>query len=94
MEALLKAYLPYLIGTSIGLLVAFIISGLLTLQGTAQLMLFALLPAIGGAVVEGVSNADPIGPIGVKNAMGRLKEIVIDCDVPSRAAPFLGGGAR
>ncbi len=56
MEARLKDYLPYLVGTLTGVLVALIISALLTLQGTAQLMLFALLPAIGGAIVERVSQ--------------------------------------
>ncbi|MBX5045174.1 hypothetical protein [Rhizobium lentis] len=50
----MKAYLPYLAGTLAGLLVALAISGLLTLHGIPQLMLFALLPAIGGAVVERV----------------------------------------
>lgn len=56
MEARLKDYLPYLVGTLTGVLVALIISALLTLQGTPQLMLFALLPAIGGAIVERVSQ--------------------------------------
>lgn len=56
MEARLKDYLPYLVGTLTGVLVALIISALLTLQGTSQLMLFALLPAIGGAIVERVSQ--------------------------------------
>ncbi|RUL98612.1 hypothetical protein EEQ99_24395 [Rhizobium anhuiense] len=55
-EALLKGYLPYLVGTLAGLLLALTISGLLTLQGTPQLMLFALLPAIGGAIAERVSE--------------------------------------
>ncbi|WP_171049209.1 hypothetical protein [Rhizobium sp. MHM7A] len=50
----MKAYLPYLAGTLAGLLVALAISGLLTLQGIPQLMLFALLPAIGGAAFERV----------------------------------------
>ena len=52
MEARLKDYLPYLAGALLGVLAALLISGLLTLQGTAQLMLFALLPAFGGAIVE------------------------------------------
>lgn len=56
MEALLKDYLPYLVGTLAGLLVAFTISGLLALQGTPELILFALLPAVGGAIVERVSQ--------------------------------------
>jgi len=55
-EALLKGYLPYLVGTLAGLLLALTISGQLTLQGTPQLMLFALLPAIGGAIAERVSE--------------------------------------
>ncbi|UVD58379.1 hypothetical protein NE852_09390 [Rhizobium sp. Pop5] len=50
----MKGYLPYLVGTLAGLLVALTLSGLLTLQGIPQLMLFALLPAAGGAVVERV----------------------------------------
>ncbi|EJC79097.1 hypothetical protein Rleg4DRAFT_0681 [Rhizobium leguminosarum bv. trifolii WSM2297] len=52
----MKDYLPYLVGTLTGLLIALIISAVLTLQGTPQLMLFALLPAIGGAVVERISQ--------------------------------------
>ena len=50
----MKDYLPYAAGALAGLLVALLISGLLTLTGTPQLVLFALLPAAGGAVVERV----------------------------------------
>ncbi|WP_190233652.1 hypothetical protein [Rhizobium sp. R339] len=48
----MKEYLPYLIGALIGMLAALLISGVLALQGTPQIMLFALLPVFGGAVVE------------------------------------------
>lgn len=51
-ETLLKDYLPYLLGA----LIAFAISSLLTLQETPQLMLFALLPAVGGALAERLSR--------------------------------------
>lgn len=50
----MKDYLPYMAGTLAGLLVAFAVSGLLALQGTPQLMLFALLPAAAGGIVERV----------------------------------------
>ncbi|MBX4870650.1 hypothetical protein HJA87_13335 [Rhizobium bangladeshense] len=48
----MKDYLPYLLGALAGTLFAFSISSLLTLQETPQLMLSALLPAVGGALVE------------------------------------------
>jgi uncharacterized membrane protein YeaQ/YmgE (transglycosylase-associated protein family) len=53
-EALLKGYLPYLVGALAGMLGAILLSSLLTLTGTPQLILFALLPVVGGAVVERV----------------------------------------
>jgi hypothetical protein len=40
----LKDYLPYAAGALAGLLVAFLMSGLLALTETPQLVLFALLP--------------------------------------------------
>jgi hypothetical protein len=55
----LKDYLPYAAGALAGVLVALLISGLLMLTGTPQLMLFALLPAAGGAVVERVWHRRP-----------------------------------
>ena len=55
-ETLLKDYLPYLLGTLAGTLFAFAISSLLTLQDTPQLMLLALLPAVGGALAERLSR--------------------------------------
>ncbi|MBB3657254.1 hypothetical protein FHX15_002486 [Rhizobium sp. BK650] len=48
----MKDYLPYLAGGLAGMLVAILRSSLLTLTGTPQLVLFALLPAAGGAVIE------------------------------------------
>ncbi|MBB3408920.1 putative membrane protein [Rhizobium sp. BK316] len=48
----MKDYLPYLVGALAGVLVAILLSSLLTLTGTPQLILFALLPVAGGAVVE------------------------------------------
>ncbi|MGR8961722.1 hypothetical protein ACU8MP_12905 [Rhizobium leguminosarum] len=53
----MKDYLPYAAGALAGLLVAFLMSGLLGLTETPQLVLFALLPAVGGAVVERVAIA-------------------------------------
>ena len=55
----MKDYLPYAAGALAGLLVALLVSGLLTLTGTPQLVLFALLPAVGGAVVERVCHRRP-----------------------------------
>ncbi|MBB3460102.1 hypothetical protein [Rhizobium sp. BK377] len=48
----MKGYLPYLIGGLAGMLVAILLSSLLALTGTPQLIVFALLPAAGGAVLE------------------------------------------
>lgn len=48
----MKDYLPYLVGALAGMLVAILLSSLLTLTGTPQLVLFAVLPVAGGAVVE------------------------------------------
>ena len=48
----MKDYLPYLVGALVGVLVAILLSSLLALTGTLQLILFALLPVAGGAVVE------------------------------------------
>ncbi|MBY5437170.1 hypothetical protein [Rhizobium leguminosarum] len=55
----MKDYLPYAAGVLAGLLVAFLMSSLLALTETPQLALFALLPAIGGAVVERVCHRRP-----------------------------------
>ncbi|MBB4440932.1 MULTISPECIES: hypothetical protein [Rhizobium] len=55
----MKDYLPYAAGALAGLLVAFLISGLLALAETPQLALFALLPAVGGALVERVCHRRP-----------------------------------
>ncbi|MBA1347733.1 hypothetical protein [Rhizobium sp. WYCCWR 11146] len=55
----MKDYLPDAAGALAGLLVAFLISGLLMLSETPQLVLFALLPAVGGAVVERVCHRRP-----------------------------------
>ncbi|MBX4863393.1 hypothetical protein G9X64_16655 [Rhizobium sophorae] len=55
----MKDYLPYAAGVLAGLLVAFLISRLLMLSETPQLMLFALLPALGGALVERVCRRRP-----------------------------------
>jgi len=43
-------------------LVAFLMSGLLALTETPQLLLFALLPAVGGALVERVCRRRPNNP--------------------------------
>lgn len=55
----MKDYLPYAAGALAGLLVAFLISRLLMLSETPQLVLFALLPAVGGAVFERVCHRRP-----------------------------------
>ncbi|WP_454853987.1 hypothetical protein [Rhizobium binxianense] len=55
-EAPLKDYLPYLAGALAGAVAAFLLSGLLTLAETPQLLLFGLLPAVGGAVVERIAR--------------------------------------
>ncbi|EJJ27248.1 hypothetical protein [Rhizobium sp. CF142] len=52
----MKDYLPYLVGALAGMLIAILLSSLLTLTGTPQLILFALLPVVGGAVAERVSQ--------------------------------------
>ncbi|MGR9136541.1 hypothetical protein ACU8MT_04815 [Rhizobium leguminosarum] len=52
----MKDYLRYAAGALAGLLVAFLMSGLLALTETPQLVLFALLPAVGGAVAERVCH--------------------------------------
>lgn len=48
----MKDYLPYLVGALVGVFVAILLSSLLTLTETPQLIFFALLPVAGGAVVE------------------------------------------
>ncbi|MGO7516294.1 hypothetical protein ACCT21_03410 [Rhizobium brockwellii] len=55
----LTDYLRYAAGALAGLLVAFLMSGLLALTETPQLVLFALLPAVGGALVERVCHRRP-----------------------------------
>jgi hypothetical protein len=45
-------YLPYFLGAVLGLLLAFILSAIFAIEGTAQLLVFGSLPAIGGAVCE------------------------------------------
>ncbi|MEI8698865.1 MAG: hypothetical protein EOR99_18580 [Mesorhizobium sp.] len=49
---LVRSYLPYVLGAALGLLAAFILSAIFGVGGTAQLLLFGLLPAIGGATCE------------------------------------------
>ncbi|WP_292650746.1 hypothetical protein [Mesorhizobium sp.] len=48
----MRSYLPYVFGAALGLLAAFILSAIFGVGGTAQLLLFGLLPAIGGATCE------------------------------------------
>ncbi|MFL5009005.1 MULTISPECIES: hypothetical protein [Rhizobium] len=55
----MKDYLPYAAGALAGLLVAFPLSGLLAMTETPQLILFASLPAIGGALVERICRRRP-----------------------------------
>jgi hypothetical protein len=47
-----RSYLPYVLGAALGPLVAFILSAIFGVGGTPQLLLFGLLPAIGGAICE------------------------------------------
>ncbi|MBY3089744.1 hypothetical protein HFO72_02675 [Rhizobium laguerreae] len=58
----MKDYIPYAAGVLAGLLVAFLMSGLLALTETPQLLLFALLPAVGGALVDRVCRRRPNNP--------------------------------
>lgn len=55
-EKLLRGYLPFILGAALGLLVAFLINGAFGIGGTAQLLLFGLLPATGGAICERVTS--------------------------------------
>ncbi|MGO4115257.1 hypothetical protein [Rhizobium ruizarguesonis] len=55
----MKDYLPHAAGALAGLLVAFLMSALSALTQTPQLVLFALLPAVGGALVERVCHRRP-----------------------------------
>ncbi|MBY5365249.1 hypothetical protein HFO91_26665 [Rhizobium leguminosarum] len=55
----MKDYLPYAAGALAGLLVAFLLSSLLALTETPQLILFASLTAIGGALVERICRRRP-----------------------------------
>ncbi|MCF6126915.1 MULTISPECIES: hypothetical protein [Mesorhizobium] len=48
----MRSYLPYVLGAALGLLAAFILSAVSGIGGTAQLLLFGVLPAIGGAICE------------------------------------------
>lgn len=45
-------YGPYIAGVVLGLLVAFALSAVLGITGMAQLLLFGVLPALGGTVAE------------------------------------------
>ncbi|GLK83579.1 hypothetical protein GCM10017653_16480 [Ancylobacter defluvii] len=47
-----RGYGPYIAGAALGLVVALALSAGLGLSGTPQLLLFAVLPALGGAVAE------------------------------------------
>ncbi|RUU72380.1 MAG: hypothetical protein EOS05_01385 [Mesorhizobium sp.] len=49
---LMRSYLPYVLGAALGLLATFILSAVSGIGGTAQLLLFGVLPAIGGAICE------------------------------------------
>ncbi|WP_181175963.1 hypothetical protein [Mesorhizobium sp. B2-7-2] len=49
-------YLPFALGGAFGLLVAFLLAGAFGIGGTAQLLLFGLLPAIGGAICERMTS--------------------------------------
>ncbi|MBS7587897.1 hypothetical protein [Ancylobacter defluvii] len=48
----MRGYGPYIAGAALGLVVALALSAGLGLSGTPQLLLFAVLPALGGAVAE------------------------------------------
>ncbi|MDX8496553.1 hypothetical protein RFN29_34145 [Mesorhizobium sp. VK22B] len=52
----MRGYLPYVLGAALGLLVAFLLNGAFGIGGIAQLLLFGLLPAIGGAICERITS--------------------------------------
>ena len=52
-----RGYRPYIAGAALGLVVALALSAGLGLSGTPQLLLFAVLPALGGAVAERLADA-------------------------------------
>jgi hypothetical protein len=49
---LVRDYLPYVLGAALGLLAAFVLSAVFGIGGTVQLLLFGMLPAVGGAICE------------------------------------------
>jgi hypothetical protein len=49
---MLRSYLPYISGCILGLLLAFVISYAFSFEGTPQLILFGLMPGIGGGLFE------------------------------------------
>ncbi|GAB4071833.1 hypothetical protein KHC28_00615 [Ancylobacter sonchi] len=53
----MAGYGPYVVGVIAGLIVALALSAALAINGTPQLLLFGLLPALGGAVAERVHAA-------------------------------------
>ncbi|WP_188112510.1 hypothetical protein [Rhizobium tropici] len=50
----MRDYLPYIAGGALGLLISFVLSSLLGLSGTPQLILFGLMPAFCGGLLERV----------------------------------------
>lgn len=48
----MRGYLPYVLGATAGVAVALVLARAFAIDGAAQLFVFALLPAIGGAAAE------------------------------------------
>lgn len=81
----MKDYLPYAAGVLAGLLVAFLMSSLLALtEHRSSCFSHCCRPSVALSL-----NAFAVaGPTILEGSMARLKEIVIDCDIPSRVARF------
>lgn len=47
-----RGYIPYVLGAVAGVVVALVVANAFAIEGNAQLFLFALLPALGGATCE------------------------------------------
>lgn len=52
----MRGYLPYILGAALGLVAAFILAAIFGIGGTPQLLLFGVLPALGGAICERTAN--------------------------------------
>jgi hypothetical protein len=48
----MRGYGRFIIGCAAGLAAAFLLNWLVVIEGTLQLLIFGLLPAFGGAILE------------------------------------------